>query len=194
MQPSVMINIDEDGIGRGSCRSFGGFKLHSALSRCGDLLINYGGHEMAAGITVARENIDALRERLAGIYHDEIKEKPVSSLYIDFEVTKPRLLELPNVEALWRLEPFGNGNLPPHLMMCGVLVSQLSSVGAGKHSRLRIERSGVSFDCIYFGIEAESTGVTAGDYVDIAFEPHINEFRGHRSVQFHIMDIRACSH
>lgn len=190
MRPSVMINIGEDGLGRGSCRSYGGFRLCSALSECTDLLINFGGHEMAAGITVAKENIGALRERLAEIYFREILEKPVFSLYIDFEVQKAKLLELQNVEALWRLEPFGNGNLPPHLMLCNALVTQISSVGAGKHTRLRVESDRISFDCIYFGTEAETLGITQGDYVDLAFEPHINEFRGHRSVQLHIIDIR----
>ena len=193
MRPSVMINIGEDGLGRGSCRSYGGFKICSALQQCSDLLINYGGHEMAAGISVARENIDELRERLAKIYHEQVLEKPVSSLYVDFEVKKSRLLDLQNVEALWRLEPFGNGNHPPHLMLSGALISQLTSVGTGKHTRLRIEHDKASFDCIYFGIEAEMLGFKTGDCIDMAFEPHINEFRGNRSVQLHVMDIRACT-
>ena len=191
MRPAVMINIGEDGLGRGSCRSYGGFKLCSALQKCSDLLLNYGGHEMAAGVTVERDKIDLLRERLAEIYHEEILVKPKSSLYIDFEVHKGKLLELQNVEALWRLEPFGNGNNPPHLMICGARVTLLTSVGTGKHTRLRVEQGRTSFDCIYFGVEAEMLGFTQGDYIDIAFEPHINEFRGHRSVQLHVMDIRA---
>ena len=191
MRPSVMITIGEDGLGRGSCRSYGGFKLCSALQRCSDLLINYGGHEMAAGLSVAKENIGPLRDRLAKIYHEEVLEEPVASLYIDFEVQKGKLLELQNVEALWRLEPFGNGNLPPHLMLCGARVTQLVSVGTGKHTRLRVEFDRTSFDCIYFGIEACMLGFVQGDYVDIAFEPHINEFRGSRNVQLHVMDIRA---
>ena len=191
MRPSVMINIGEDGLGRGSCRSYGGFKLCTALQKCSDLLLNYGGHEMAAGISVERDKIDPLRERLAEIYHEEVLVQPISSLYIDFEVQKSKLLELQNVEALWRLEPFGNGNLPPHLMICGACVTQLTSVGTGKHTRLRIEHDRTSFDCIYFGVEADMLGFKQGDYIDIAFEPHINEFRGNRSVQLHVMDIRA---
>ncbi|NLB28924.1 MAG: single-stranded-DNA-specific exonuclease RecJ, partial [Clostridiales bacterium] len=190
MVPAVMINIDEDGAGRGSCRSFGGFKLCSALKKCSDLLINYGGHEMAAGITVAGENIGALRDRLSEIYREEVAVKPASSLYIDFEVKKARLLALQNVEALWRLEPFGNGNLPPHMMIRGAYVTQLSSVGDGKHTRIRIERDKMSFDCIYFGATTCTLGISQGVAVDIVFEPHINEFRGNRSVQLHIIDIR----
>ena len=192
MRPSVMINIGEDGLGRGSCRSYGGFKLCSALQKCSDLLLNYGGHEMAAGISVTRENIEPLRVRLAELYKNEDMATPVSSLYIDFEVHKSaKLLDLSNVEALWRLEPFGSGNNPPHLMLCGALITQLTSVGTGKHTRLRVEHDKASFDCIYFGVEAEMLGFRQGDYIDIAFEPHINEFRGSRSVQLHVMDIRA---
>lgn len=191
MRPAVMINIGEDGIGRGSCRSSGGFRLHSALTKCDDLLINYGGHEMAAGITIEVDKIDEFRERLAEVYHDQVHVIPISSLYIDFEVQKAKLLELSNVEALWRLEPFGSGNLPPHLMLCGALVTYIASVGAGKHTRLRVERDNVSFDCIYFGVEAESLGIDRDELIDLAFEPHINEFRGRRSVQLHIIDIRT---
>jgi single-stranded-DNA-specific exonuclease len=190
MLPAVMINMDEDGVGRGSCRSFGMFRMYSALQRCCDLLINYGGHEMAAGITIARENIDELRRRLAEIYREEIKTRPVPKLFIDFEVEKARLLALENVKALSTLEPFGNGNLPPNMLIRGARVELLSPVGGGKHTRLRIEKDRVSLDCIFFAAEADSLDISEGSRVDVSFAPQLNEFRGRRSVQLHVIDIR----
>lgn len=190
MTPAIMINLDEDGIGRGSCRSYGGFFIYTALKKCSDLLINYGGHEMAAGITIERDKIDEFRERIQAIYKEEVKGRKVSSLYIDFEVEKPKLLELPNVEALGRLEPFGNGNFPPHMMICSARVAQLVAVGAGKHTRLRIDKDGALIDCIYFGAETCKLGIREGSIIDVAFEPQINEFRGRRNVQLHVIDLR----
>ncbi|MDR2421405.1 MAG: single-stranded-DNA-specific exonuclease RecJ [Oscillospiraceae bacterium] len=190
MLPAVIINMDEDGIGRGSCRSFGLFRMYSALQKCCDLLINYGGHEMAAGITIARGNIDELRRRLSEIYREEIKTRPAPTLFLDFEVEKPHLLDIENVKALSMLEPFGNGNLPPSMLIRGARVALLSPVGGGKHTRLRIEKGRVSLDCIFFAAEADSLKIREGGSADVAFAPQLNEFRGRRSVQLHVIDVR----
>jgi single-stranded-DNA-specific exonuclease len=188
--PAVMINLDEDGVGRGSCRSFGHFKMYSALQRCEDLLINYGGHEMAAGITIPRANVAAFSERISEIYHETIKIPPRPTLNIDFEVEKPELLDLRNVEALERAEPFGSGNLPPCLVIRGATIVFLSPVGGGKHTRLRIEKNRRAMDCIFFAAECGSLGVAEGAPVDVVFEPQVNEFRGRRSVQLHVLDLK----
>lgn len=188
--PSVLISVDEEGVGRGSCRSFGNFKMYTALELCSDLLENFGGHEMAAGLTIAEENIDELRRRLIGHYHDIIKIPSVPTLRLDFEVLKPELLTLENVTALERTEPFGNGFPPPLMCLKGAMLTALTSVGAGKHAKLTVQKSGRNFDCIYFNHPAEELGVYEGDVVDVAFEPQVNEYRGWRNVQLHIFDIK----
>jgi single-stranded-DNA-specific exonuclease len=188
--PTVIISIDENGIGRGSCRSFGEFGIYGALRSCEDILDNYGGHEMAAGVTISEANIDKFRERITRFYTDSYKIVPTPSLKLDFEVGKPELLTAQNVEALERLEPFGNGYPPPCLCITDALITSMHSIGAGKHSRLRIDKSGWSFDCIYFSMPSEDLGVSTGMLVDIAFEPQINEFRGRADVQLHLFDIR----
>jgi len=189
--PAIMISVDDDGIGRGSCRSFGSFKMYSALEKCSDLLQNFGGHEMAAGLTIAEANIDEFRNRIFNYYHETIKIPAVPTLRLDFEVIKPNLLTLENVTALERIEPFGNGFLPPFLCMRGVVLSSVIPVGGGKHTKMRILKDGRSFDCICFGHSACDLDVAEGDVVDVAFEPQVNEYRGWRSVQLHIIDIRA---
>jgi len=188
--PAIIISIDEDNLGRGSCRSFGTFGLHSALRICDDLLISYGGHEMAAGVTIVEENIDEFRRRINEYYRDHIKSVPKPGLKLDFEVEKPELLSPQNVEALELLEPFGSGNPPPALCILGAQLVEFTAVGAGRHTRLRIKKSDKILDCIYFGVPPEEMGVAGGMMVDIAFEPQINEFRGRTNVQLQVLDIR----
>ena len=189
--PVIIISIDDDGIGRGSCRSFGSFAIYDALCSCEDILDNYGGHEMAAGVTLAEENIEELNRRITKYYHETILNIPGLGLKLDFEVEKPDLLTLQNIDALENLEPFGNGNPSPCLCILGAVISSTQSIGAGKHTRLKVEKYGKYLDCIFFSVSVDDLGVTEGDLVDIAFEPQVNEFRGRSSVQLQLFDIRA---
>ncbi|MCL2046318.1 MAG: single-stranded-DNA-specific exonuclease RecJ [Oscillospiraceae bacterium] len=188
--PSIIICIDDDGMGRGSCRSFGNFAIYDALKFCEDLLVSYGGHQMAAGVTLLEENINELRKRFTKYYWDNTELGYEPKLDIDFEVEKPELLAIPNVESIELLEPYGNGNPFPCLCIKSASLQSILSIGAGKHTRLSIEKSGVSMDCIYFSMPAENLNVNVGMLVDIAFEPQINEFRGRTTVQLHILDIK----
>ena len=189
--PVIIISIDEDGMGRGSCRSIGSFAIYDALCSCEDILENYGGHEMAAGVTVAEENIDFLRRRLIDIYLRHPEAVTASALKLDFEVEKPELLTIANIEAMENLEPFGRGNPSPCMCILGALLLSAQSIGTGKHSRLRVEKSGYNLDCIFFSVPVNDLGVSEGMLVDLAFEPQVNEFRGRSSVQLQLSDIRA---
>ena len=189
--PTIIISIDADGLGRGSCRSFGSFSIYEALCSCEDILDNYGGHEMAAGVTVAEENIEMLRRRINDYYNNHIGDEPASGLSLDFEVEKPELLTIDNIEALDSLEPFGTDNPLPCLCIMGAMLSSARSIGSGKHTRLMIEKSGQNLDCIFFSVPAGELGVGEGELVDVAFEPQVNEYRGRSSVQLQLFDIRA---
>jgi single-stranded-DNA-specific exonuclease len=188
--PAIMIGVDENGVGRGSCRSLGSFRMYSALQTCDDILENYGGHEMAAGLTIPEGNIGELRRRLRDYYHENIKIAPTPTAYLDFEVERPELLSLENVEQLEKCEPFGNGFLPPYLCFKKARLVALSSVGGGAHCRMKVEKGGKMFDCIFFSASAEKIDSKVGGSIDLAFGPQVNEFRGWRSVQLHVLDIR----
>ena len=108
---------------------------------------------------------------------------------MDCEIA-PELLTLRNVEALDELEPCGAGCPRPVLAMRGLSVLELSEVGGGKHLRLRLGRGRESFQAIFFSSTAQRAAVGVGDLVEIAFTPQINEFRGIRSVQLNLVDIR----
>jgi single-stranded-DNA-specific exonuclease len=188
--PAIIISVGEDGIGRGSCRSFGSFGITSALIACQDLLISYGGHEMAAGVTIAEGDIDEFARRINEYYRDNINSIPKPKLKLDFEVEKPEILTVANVEALEGLEPFGNGNPPPCLCIKGAVACEIMPVGGGKHTRLKIEKAGKIFDCIYFAMPPGELGLNKGELCDIAFEPQLNEFRGKTTVQLQVCDIK----
>jgi len=189
--PTIIISISESGIGRGSCRSNSGFDIYSALGSCKDILLNYGGHTKAAGMDIEPGKIDELRRRITDIYNTFKSENlGTYGLFVDFEVEKPDLLTISNIEALRKLEPFGNENPVPCLCIKNAKLTAMQSIGSGKHTRMKIEKSGVTFACIFFSVPAEDLSIDIGDDVDIAFEPQINEFRGNYSVQLQLSDIK----
>ncbi len=190
--PAVMISLTDDK-GKGSCRSYGGFNLFDALSECGELLDAFGGHILAAGLNIRRENVDAFREALSTYYQNHIPEQ-VEGLSLDLVVNDGALLSMECVESLDRLEPCGNANPRPNLcLLDGVLVG-VTPIGGGKHVRLKIEKFGVYYECVWFSHRAEDLGLSEGDRVDLAFYPQINEFRSRRSVQLLVLDIRRADH
>ena len=186
--PAVMICLDgEDG--KGSCRSCGGFNLFEALSACAEHLEGFGGHALAAGLTVKRENIPALRDALDALYRARPGEF-VPALDIDLLVEGPEMLTMESVEDLERLEPCGAGNPRPLLCLRNALVAELTPIGGGKHARLRLEKFGVSYEAVFFGKAAEELGLRRGDRADAAFTPQINLFRERKSVQLLLTDLR----
>jgi single-stranded-DNA-specific exonuclease len=186
--PAVVICLS-DGIGRGSCRSFGDFNIFKALEHCADLLDGFGGHDMAAGLTIPEENISVFRDRMCEYYTQTAKVDELS-LPVDFEVTKPGLLTVENVASLELMEPYGNGNPSPLLCIKQASVLSVAAVGGGKHSKFRIKKFDEIFDCIFFTKSPEELGIAVNSVVDIAFLPQISTFRGRQSVQLLINDLR----
>ena len=187
--PTFLICLDGEH-GKASSRSHGGFNLFTSLTALAPLLESYGGHELAAGFTITRSNIPEFRREIsklaAGFYCDDT---PRTSLDIDCAI-QPELLTIAGIESLNDLEPCGSGCPKPVLMMQGLTIDRISMVGSGRHMRLRLRRGRFSFNAIYFSASPESASVCLGDLVDIAFVPQINEFRGERSVQMNVLDIR----
>ena len=189
--PVFMICLQDDGKGKGSCRSYGGFNLFCALERCADLLEGYGGHALAAGFTIQEENIPAFRARMEEIVRQDTGgEEMVSTLQIDGEIENTALLTVEEVEALSMLEPYGAGNPKPVFSLSGVTITCMSDVGGGRHLKMRASRDGRTVDMIFFSVTRAKSGLTVGDRADVAFYPQINEYRGSRSVQLHLVDLR----
>ena len=186
--PAIMICINGE-VGKGSCRSCGGFNLFDALSACSEHLVGFGGHALAAGLNIRRDKLDDFRAALTEYYLKNSPE-PQPEVQCDMLITDPALLSLENVRSLDLLEPYGNANPKPILCISGAELSSATAVGRGRHLRIRAKYRGASFEGIFFGHTADSLGVRAGNCVDIAFTPQINEYNGAVSVQLLVCALR----
>ena len=189
-RPSFMIHLNGD-TGKGSCRSWGGFNLFAALENCKDLLLGFGGHELAAGFTIEEANIPAFRERMNDYARSfQGGAAPVSVLDVDVAITHPSAVTLEELEALSALEPYGSGNARPVFCLLGATLMRTQNVGQNRHLKLRLGKGSAQFAGIFFSTVAADCGCRPGDRVDAAFYLQVNEFRGSRTVQLQMVDLR----
>ena len=187
--PAFLICLDGEH-GKASSRSHGGFNLFASLTTLSGLLESYGGHELAAGFTINRANIPEFRRQIcrlaAAFYTDDLPRT-----YLDVDCAIPaELLTISNIESLSVLEPCGNCCPKPVLMMKNLTIERSTMVGGGRHMRLRLRSGRFGLNAIYFSANPAAVSIQTGDVVDIAFTPQVNEFRGERSVQMNVQDIR----
>ena len=187
--PAVLICLDGEH-GKASSRSFGGFNLFAALKENAHLLESYGGHELAAGFTIHRDQIGLFREALCRAADHYYKQAGTATALSGDCVVPPELMTIANVDSLKALEPCGAGCPKPLLVMERMEIDRIGQVGSGKHMRLRLRSGRHSFQAIYFSATPETACISQGDLVDVAFTPQINEYRGERSVQMNVVDIR----
>ncbi|MBR0280545.1 MAG: single-stranded-DNA-specific exonuclease RecJ [Oscillibacter sp.] len=188
--PSFMIQF-RDGMGKGSCRTCGGFNLFTALESCADLLEGFGGHALAAGFTIRAENLDAFRARMNDIVREKFGAEPCeAALRIDAVINVPGEATLEQVRQLDRLEPYGAGNPRPVFALMGAAAESVQSVGQGRHTKFRLSRGTARFDGIFFSVTEEECGIRADMRVDAAFYLQPNTFRGVTTVQLQLIDIR----
>ncbi len=189
-RPSVLIAMD-GGVGRGSVRSIPGIDVCEVLAGCADLLVQYGGHEMAAGLTIERDRIPELRERFArGVEERLTPENSVPQLGIDCEIASESI-DLELASELDRLGPFGYGNMRPVFLVRGTTpASPPRTVGRG-HLKLRLRRQGApTLDCIGFDLAGRAAGGFPAGKIDLVGHVAVNEWNGRRIPQLQILDFR----
>lgn len=192
--PVFIICIQKNGFGKGSCRSYRGFNLLAALDRCRDLLERCGGHPLAAGFIIKEENIEAFSRKMEEIVRSDTSgETMISTLEIDGEIPDTGVLTVEAVEKLNMLEPYGAGNRKPVFSLSGMTITCLADVGGGRHLKMRAGRDGCVMDMIFFSMTKAQLGLSVGDRADVAFYPQINDYRGSRSVQLHLVDVRPAA-
>ena len=186
--PAIMICLNGEH-GKGSCRSYGGFNLFEALSACSEHLIGFGGHALAAGLNIRSDRLEDFRRAFRD-YYLRNRPEPQPEVSCDLLLRSADVLSIQNVRELDRLEPFGNMNPKPVFCFSGVRLEAADPVGGGRHLRVRLVVGSARLDGILFGRSAQELGIRAGDTVDVAFTPQVNEFRGHVSVQLVLTDAR----
>lgn len=189
-RPTIIIAI-ENGIGRGSARSIAGFNLYTGLSQVKHLLLEFGGHEMAAGLSVAAENITLLRQAFSEVVSSSLKpEDFVPKLQIDCEVDisemTPQLLA-----ELALLEPYGMGNPTPVLKVTGSVISTRAMGADGEHLRCQIQDSfGHIIEAVGFGMYQAMQEENARERLSFAVYPQPGYYDSH-SVELVVRDFRA---
>ena len=190
-RPSVLIHLDGE-VGKGSCRGVSGVHLVEVLNRCADSLIQFGGHKGAAGLSVKRENVARFREEFENAARDALGgESARPELLLDGVVDFSEL-EMPLVETLERMAPFGAGNPQPVFASSGVeVVGRPESVGKGKHLKMRIRQRGHVVDSIGFGLGGflDDEEFLKGK-LDVAYNAGVNRWRGSAKIQIQIKALR----
>lgn len=189
-RPCILISL-EDGKGKGSGRSVGGFNLFDALTACEDLLTNFGGHAVAAGLSVNEEKIEEFSEAINKYARENIKpEDMLPTVKLD-SVLAGSDMTLDTAKILSVLEPYGMGNETPVFAVKDARVISVAAVGAEKkHIRMMVEKDGVRVNCIGFGMGEYIDIVKQNMNVHLAFKLDINRYQGKESVQLILSDIK----
>lgn len=194
-RPAVLVALDGER-GRGSGRSLPGLDLTRLLDGCGDLLLAHGGHAFAAGLTVRRENLGALRERFEALVRaQERPDAPGARMEVDGDV---RVSECDHELAryLERMAPHGLDNPEPVFRMLAARIRDVAVVGAGKrtgsagHVRLRVGDDLGEVDAIGFGMGDLAPALRAAGRADLAFTPTQNEWNGETRVQLKLKGVK----
>lgn len=174
---------------KGSGRSIEGFSLFEAICACGDLLIKFGGHPMAAGITLKPENIEAFRKRINQYAAEHFPQMPTQTVTLDCKLN-PAALSVSMAQSLTQLEPFGNGNPQPVFGLFNMELSNVTPVGGGGHLRLTLEKNGSVITAMRFNTKPEELPYHIGDKIDLAVQLEAREFRGQPSLTVIVRDMK----
>lgn len=195
--PAILISFegnensnDPEAIGKGSGRSVKGMNLVDALSSCSDILDKFGGHELAAGLTVKRKYLPELRERM-NEYARKCFENQAPDCALDIDCyLSPNQISLPLAGEIGILEPYGVSNPVPVFAISNMIVEDIIPIGMNRHLKLTLSKDGIAFTGMLFCVSSQDFPYEIYDEVDVAFNLEINEFLNTKSVQFNIKDIR----
>lgn len=194
--PSILISFKNEivgsspDVGKGSARSIKGMNLVQALSSCSDLLQKFGGHELAAGLSIMREDLPDFRKRINDFAKKAFENVSLTkTLDIDCEIL-PEEISLKLANDLNKLEPFGLSNPVPVFSAQDMKILSIVSIGDGKHTKLLLEKHGYTHTALMFGTPVTSLGFVEGDLIDVAFNIDVNNFKNQQSVQMIVRDVR----
>lgn len=186
-KPTILVDFEGEE-GKGSGRSIPGFDLHDALNYSGEYLEKFGGHAMAVGLTIKKENFEKFKSK----FEEFAKKKNIKNIYptikIDGEISKNDL-RVETVEELKKLEPFGEKNGKPNFLYKGLKINSIRTLSEAKHLKLSLRDDGQLIDAIGFNLGALADEFLIGDKVDIVGVLEINEYNGIKKVQINLKDI-----
>lgn len=191
--PAIVLGIDaEKGIAKGSARSIRGFDLFANLSDCRDILPHFGGHPMAAGMTLSMDDVDELRNRLNAFANEQLTEEDfIPTMEVDLECTVEEVT-LEVIEQMKMLAPYGVGNPKPYVMICDAHADGIRKIGGnGNHLKMTLCDNGTSLDTVGFGFGAVYDHLSKEAKVSVLGELSINEWNNIKKPQLMMKDIRV---
>lgn len=187
-KPSILLSFEEDGIGKGSGRSIPGFDLHEALAKCSDTIEKFGGHSMAVGITVKKDNLEKFKKEFEQIATQSKIDEIIPIINIDAKVDLSDI-DKEMVESLKQLEPFGEANKMPVFAFKNLKIDSIRALSEGKHLKLTLKDNNYIINAIGFNIGYLANEYRIGDKIDVAGVLEINTFNGVDNLQINIKDI-----
>lgn len=187
-KPNILLSFEEDGIGKGSGRSIPGFDLHEALMKCSDTIEKFGGHSMAVGITVKKDNLEKFKKEFEQIATQSKIDEIIPIINIDAKVDLSDI-DKEMVESLKQLEPFGEANKMPVFAFKNLKIDSIRALSEGKHLKLTLKDNNYIINAIGFNIGYLANEYRIGDKIDVAGVLEINTFNGVDNLQINIKDI-----
>ena len=194
-RPTIVLSFDkEKGLAKGSARSIAGFDLFKNLSTCRDILPHFGGHPMAAGMTLNLNDVDGLRSKLNVLAKEQLKEEdliPVSHIDTKIDVKE---ITIETINELGLLSPYGVSNPKPKVLIDGANISTLRKIGADQsHLKLALEEEGTVIDGIGFGFGHLHDHISPSSKLSVIGELSINEWNNIRKPQIFLKDLAVKS-
>ena len=187
-KPSILICLEGDK-GKGSGRSVPGFDLYTALTKCSDYIEKFGGHSMAIGITIKKENFEKLKEAIEKYAQESNISDIMPIINIDKEINLKNI-NIEEVKSLELLEPFGEGNKMPLFLLRNLKIDSIRALSGGKHLKLTLKQDNNIVDAIGFNMGDLSKEYLLGDKVDVVGTIEINSFGNKENIQINLKDIR----
>jgi single-stranded-DNA-specific exonuclease len=190
-RPTIVLSINpEHGKAKGSARSIQGFNMYEALTECDDILPHYGGHPMAAGMTLAIQDVPELRSRLNTLAQEWLTEEDYIPITRVDAVCRLSEANLDTIEQLEKMAPFGLGNPSPKLLIEGVEIADMRIIGKDEnHVKCQFRQDGVTLDGIGFKMADIAAELSLRDEANVVGELAVNEWNNQRKAQFILKDV-----
>lgn len=187
--PAVLISLDGE-TGKGSGRSVPGFNLFGALESCADLLTKYGGHELAVGLSIKREDLPELRRRMNACterFSKEMEQQP--TILVDCQI-EAKDITLSEAHGLYVLEPYGMSNQQPVFALTDAVIEEITPISSDRHLKMTLAKDGCFFQAFMFGVGSSNCRFVENDHIDVVFHMEVNQYRGRENVQIILKDVR----
>ena len=188
LKPVILLAVDGD-MAKGSARIPQGLSLYNAVARCEELLISFGGHELAAGLSLKKENIDKLKAKFEQVITEMKPDDFVKVIDVDV-VLDTKKIDYNLIRDIAKLAPFGQKNKMPVFLCKNLKITSVSTLKDNKHLKLNLSDGSTTLEALFFGGGSRRDEIVLGDKLDVACTLSVNAFMGNIKIQYMILDFK----